>query len=172
MLEIPDPLHPSIVHFPIVLIFLGAVFSLLTIFTRRGALPQFAAVILILAAGAAQVAVNTGGDQADEVIRRMPDAKPLVLVHAEWGERMRTMAVIAAISAVIALASYRLVRFRRVLALITTILAAGACYCTYEAAKHGGAMVYHHGVGVQILPSGSGSGAGPASPTPASTPGG
>ena len=116
MIEIPDPLHPAIVHFPIVLIFLGTLFSILTIFTRRGALPQFAAVILILAAGAAQVAVNTGGDQADEVIRRMPDAKPLVLVHAEWGERMRTVAVIAAISAVMALAFYRLAKFRRALA--------------------------------------------------------
>jgi uncharacterized membrane protein len=172
MFEIPDPLHPAIVHFPIVLIFLGTLLSFLTVFTRRGALPQFAAVILILAAGAAQVAVNTGGDQADEVIRRMPDAKPLVLIHAEWGERTRTTAVIAAISAVIALAFYRLAKFRRVLALITTVAAAGACYCTYEAAKHGGAMVYHHGVGMQILPNGSGSGAAPASPTPASTPGG
>ena len=51
MFEIPDPLHPAIVHFPIVLIFLGTLISILTIFTRRGALPQFAAVILILAAG-------------------------------------------------------------------------------------------------------------------------
>jgi uncharacterized membrane protein len=172
MFEIPEPLHPAIVHFPIVLIFLGTLFSMLTIFTRRGALPQFAAVILILAAGAAQVAVNTGGDQADEVIQRMPDAKPLVLVHAEWGERMRTVAVIAAISAVMALAFYRLAKFRRVLAFITTMLAAGACYCTYEAARHGGAMVYHHGVGVEVPPNGSGSGVGPGSPTPAPTPGG
>ena len=123
MFEIPDPLHPAIVHFPIVLIFLGTLFSILTIFTRRGALPQFAAVILILAAGAAQVAVNTGGDQADEVIQRMPDAKPLVLVHAEWGERMRTVAVTAAISAVMALAFYRLAKFRRVASLVAEFTA-------------------------------------------------
>jgi uncharacterized membrane protein len=167
MLEIPDPLHPAIVHFPIVLIFLGTLLSVLTIFTRRGALPQFTAIILILAAGAGQLAVNTGGDQADDVIRRMPEAKPLVFVHAEWGERMRTAGVIAAIGAVLALACYRFGRFRRVLALITTIIAIGACYCAFEAAKHGGAMVYHHGVGVQILPSGPG-----ASATPTATPGG
>ena len=172
MFAIPDPLHPAVVHFPIVLIFLGTLLSFLTIFTRRGALPQFAALILVLAAGAAQLAFSTGGDQVDNVLQRMPNAKPLILVHAEWGERMRTMAVIAAISAVMALASYRLVRFRRVLALITTVLAAGACYCTYEAAKHGGGMVYHHGVGMELLPNGSGSGVGPGSPTPAPTPGG
>ena len=80
----------------------------------------------------------------------MPDAKPLILVHAEWGERMRTASVIAAICAVVALAFYRFAKFRRVLALITTIIAAWACYCAFQAAKHGGAMVYHHGVGVQI----------------------
>jgi len=172
MFEIPDPLHPAVVHFPIVLILLGTILSILTIFTRRGALPQFAAVILILAAGAAQLAVITGGDQVDDVIRRMPDAKPLVLVHAEWGLKMRMAAVIAAISALVALAFYRLARFRRFLALITTIIAVWACYCAFEAARHGGAMVYHHGVGVQTLPNGSGPAAGPGSPTPPATSGG
>ena len=171
MFEIPDPLHPAIVHFPIVLVFLGTLLSILTIFTRRGALPQYAAVFLILAAGAAQLAVNTGGDQADEVLRRMPDAKPLLLVHAEWGERMRTAAVIAAVAAVVALAFYRLSKFRRFLAFVTALVAAWACYCAFQAAKHGGAMVYHHGVGVRIVPNGPGAGAGPVSPTPTTTPG-
>ncbi len=169
MFEIPDPLHPAVVHFPIVLIFLGTILSILTIFTRRGALPQFTAVILILAAGGAQLAVNTGGDQADEVIQRMPEAKPLIRAHAEWGERMRTAAVSAAIGAAVALAFYRVVKFRRVLAFITTIIAAGACYCAFEAAEHGGAMVYHHGVGVQIAPSGPANGAGSTGSTPAPT---
>jgi uncharacterized membrane protein len=170
MFEIPDPLHPAIVHFPIVLIFLGTLVSVLTIFTRRGALPQFAAVILILAAGGAQLAVNTGEDQADEVIQRMPDSKPLIRVHAEWGERVRNAAVFAAISAVVALAAYRLVRVRRILAVITTFIAVWASYCVFEAGEYGGSMVYHHGVGLQLAPKGPGTspdGAPPASPTPA-----
>jgi uncharacterized membrane protein len=166
MFEIPDPLHPAIVHFPIVLIFLGTLLSVLSVFTRRGALPQYAAVVLILAAGAAQFAANTGSDQADEVLRRMPDAKPLLFIHAEWGERMRTASVIAAICAVVALAFYRFSKFRRFLALITMLVAAWACYSAFQAAKHGGAMVYHHGVGLQILPNGSGTDSGPISPTP------
>ena len=124
MFEIPDPLHPAIVHFPIVLIFLGTLLSILTIFTRRGALPQYSAVVLILAAAGAQLAVNTGSDQVDDVIQRMPDSKPLILVHAEWGMKMRTAAVIAAVSALIALAFYRFGKFRRVLAFITTIITA------------------------------------------------
>jgi uncharacterized membrane protein len=167
MFEIPDPLHPAIVHFPIVLIFLGTLLSILTIFTRRGALPQYSAVVLILAAAGAQLAVNTGSDQVDDVIQRMPDSKPLILVHAEWGMKMRTAAVIAAVSALIALAFYRFGKFRRVLAFITTIITAWACFCAFEAAGHGGAMVFHHGVGV-VAPSRSGAG----SPSTATTPGG
>jgi uncharacterized membrane protein len=152
MFEIPDPLHPAIVHFPIVLVFLGTVLSILTIFTRRGALPQFAAFILMLAAGAAQFAVITGDDQVDDVIQRTPEAKPLIKIHAEWGERMRTVAVVAACSAVLALAFYKARTFRRVMAFLTAIIAAGACYCALEAAEKGAEMVYHHGVGVENTP--------------------
>jgi uncharacterized membrane protein len=176
MFVVPDPLHPAVVHFPIVLIFLGTLISLLAIFTRRGALPQFTAAILILAAGSAQFAVYTGADQADDVIQRMPNARPLIRDHAEWGERMRTAAVIAAVVAVVALAFYRLRGFRRILAVITTIIAAAACYCAVEAAEHGGAMVYHHGVGVQLGPAGTAASPGPSETGPApatsATPGG
>src|SRR5438552_10932511 len=77
MFEIPDPLHPAVVHFPIGLIFLGTLLSILTIFTRRGALPQFTAFFLILAAAGAQLAVITGGDETDGVVQRMPESRPL-----------------------------------------------------------------------------------------------
>jgi uncharacterized membrane protein len=171
MFEIPDPLHPAIVHFPIVLIFLGTLVSVLTIFTRRGALPQFAAVTLILAAGGAQLAVSTGERQAEEVIQRMPDSKPLIRVHAEWGEKVPMAAATAAISALVALAAYRLARTRRILAVITTLIAAWASYCAFEAGEYGGAMVYHHGVGLQLAPSGAGAspGGSPLAPTPVPT---
>jgi uncharacterized membrane protein len=172
MFEIPQPLHPAIVHFPIVLIFFGAILSALTIITRRGALPQLTAVILILAAGAAQLAVKTGGDQVDEIVNRMPQAKHLILVHAEWGERVRTAAVIAAISAVVALAFYRFARFRRFLAIVTTLIAGAACYCTLQAAQYGGNMVYHHGVGVETTANKTDAthGAIPGAQPPASSP--
>jgi uncharacterized membrane protein len=152
MFEIPDPLHPSIVHFPIVLIFLGTLFSILTIFTRRGALPQFTVFILILAAASAQFAVITGDDQVDDVIQRTPEARPLMKSHAEWGEEMRNFAAVAACSAVLALAFYKARTFRQVMAFLTTIIAAGACYCALGAAKGGGEMVYHHGVGIEKMP--------------------
>jgi hypothetical protein len=148
---------------------LGTLISILTIFTRRGALPQFTACILILAAGAAQLAVITGGDQADDVVQRMPDSKPLIYQHAEWGERTRTAAVVAACSAVVALAFYKARTFRRVMAFVTTIIAAGACYCALEAAERGGEMVYHHGVGIESRPAKSSADPGSSPATPSVT---
>jgi uncharacterized membrane protein len=152
MLEIPDPFHPAVAHVPIVLIFLGTLISILTIFTRRGALPQFTAFILILAAAAAQIAVISGGDETDDLIQRMPEARPLVYRHAELGELTRTVAVIAACSAVVALAFYKARTFRRVMAFVTTIIGAGACYFALQAAEKGRDMVYQNGVGVEIRP--------------------
>jgi uncharacterized membrane protein len=165
MLEIPNPFHPAVAHVPIVLVFLGTLISILTIFTRRGALPQFAAFILILAAGAAQVAVITGGDETDALIQRMPEARPLVYQHAELGEWTRNVAVIAACAAVVALAFYKARTFRRVMAFVTTIFGAGACYFALQAAERGRDMVYHNGVGIEIAPVKS---AGNPSPSPGS----
>ena len=168
MFETPDPLHPFVVHFPICLVLLGTLLSILTIFTRRGALPQFTAFILILAAAGAQFAVVTGGDETDDIIQRMPESRPLIYQHAEWGERMRTMAVVAACSAIVALAFFKARTFRRVMAFVTTIVAAGACYCALKAVENGSEMVYHHGVGIQnatAKPS-----ANPASPSPTVAP--
>jgi uncharacterized membrane protein len=164
MFEIPDPLHPAVVHFPIGLMFLGTLFSILTIFTRRGALPQFAALILILAAAGAQLAVITGGEETDDVVQRMPESRPLIYRHAEWGELMRNVAVAAACSAVVAVAFFKAQTFRQVMAFVTTIIAASACYCAFEALQSGAEMVYHHGVGVEkVAPK-------PSNPAPPSTP--
>ena len=168
MLEIPDPFHPAVAHVPIVLVFLGTLMAILTIFTRRGALPQFAAFILILAAGAAQIAVITGGDETDALIQRMPEARPLVYRHAELGEWTRNFSVIAACSAVVALAFYKARTFRRVMAFVTTIIGAGACYFALQAGERGRDMVYHNGVGIEIAPVKS---AGNPSSAPASTDG-
>ena len=178
MLEIPDPFHPAVAHVPIVLVFLGTLISILTIFTRRGALPQFSAFILILAAAAAHVAVITGGNEIDDLIQRMPESRPLIYRHVESGEWTQKLAIVAACSAVVALAFYKARTFRRVMAFVTTIIGAGACYFALQAAERGRDMVYHNGVGIEIAPvkpagnpsSSPGSPDGAASPSSALSP--
>jgi uncharacterized membrane protein len=160
MFDVPDPFHAAVVHFPIVFIFVGTVLGFMSIFTRRGALPQFTALFLLLAAGSAQYAVMTGEDQEKSVLAHKPAAKALIENHALWGERTRTVAAISAASALLALAFFRSRRFRRALATVTTIVATGACLCVIATGERGGEMVYQHGVGLLADDSA-------ASPTPA-----
>jgi len=35
MFQLPDPLHPAIVHFPIVLLLIGAAGAVVSVFTER-----------------------------------------------------------------------------------------------------------------------------------------
>jgi uncharacterized membrane protein len=149
MFEIPNPLHPAVVHFPIVLTFLSTVVAFFSVVTRRGVLPQWTALLLLLAAASAQFAVYTGGDQ-DELFKSLPTAsQSLVNEHSEWGERTRTVLVIAGVLSLIALAAHRLLRLRRILAVLTFLVALGACWCALEAASRGGNLVFQHQIGTE-----------------------
>ena len=44
---IPDPLHPAVVHFPIVLLLLGAPLAVVAVFVRRFNLPVTVARITV-----------------------------------------------------------------------------------------------------------------------------
>ena len=57
---LPDPLHPAVVHFPIVLVLLGTVVGLVAVFWRKQHLSLLAAVALTLGALGAWAAVETG----------------------------------------------------------------------------------------------------------------
>ena len=113
MFQLPSPLHPAIVHFPIVLTLLGTLFSIFAVITRRGALPQLTALILILAAGSAQYAVYTGNDQDPMFGTLTEEMRTLVREHSEWGERARNVVAIAAGLAIVALALIRTRAVRR-----------------------------------------------------------
>jgi uncharacterized membrane protein len=168
--ELPNPLHPAVVHFPIVLTILGTIAAFLSVLTRRGALPQWTALLLILAAAAAQYAVYTGGDQ-EQLFSTLPsNLNDLVHEHAEWGERTRTVLVGAAVLSLIALASYRFLNLRRVFALLTLLAALGASWCLVQAATRGGTLVYQNQVGTQkqntVLPGAAESSPATGTPSP------
>src|SRR5262245_43719996 len=100
---LPNPLHPAIVHFPVVLAFLLPAFAVgALVAIRRGAAPRRAwaiplAVGLALAASA-WVAVETGEAQ-DERVERVVAEQPLS-AHEEMAETFLTasagLALIAA----------------------------------------------------------------------------
>lgn len=164
MFSLPDPLHPAVVHFPIVLLLIGAAVAVAAVFLNRWHLPWTAAALLVLGATGAIVAVQTG-ESAQEVVGELPPAVEQILdEHEEWAERTE---LVAGIAGGLALAAVALGAFAarrgedtaagsgplRKLAFgmrtLTAAVALVACFFVYETAHRGGKLVYEHGVGIK-----------------------
>src|SRR5690349_14542699 len=114
---LPHPLHPAIVHFPLVLAFLlplfatGAVWSI-----RRGARPRRAWSIPVIGSlvllGSAWAAVKTGEAQ-DERVERVVAEQPLS-AHEEMAEGFLAAAGVVALVAAAGLVGGRIGGIARV----------------------------------------------------------
>ena len=148
MIAIPSPLHPAIVHFPIVLILIGSVVAVAAVFLRRWHLPWLAAGML--AAGAAgSVAATWSGEEEGELVAELsPTVEAILDEHEEWGERTRNIAIVAGLLGIAAASTSRFPKVARGLAAATALAAVGASYAVAETGHYGGLLVYHHGVGI------------------------
>jgi hypothetical protein len=142
---LPNPLHPAVVHFPVVLAFLLPLAAIVAIWTiRKGARTSRAwAVPLAIAAGlslSSWVSVETGEDQ-NERVERVVKEQPLE-AHEEGAETFLTASLV-----VLALTAGGLVRGRigtvsRFAAGVGSVaLIAGAAYVGHT----GGQLVYKYG---------------------------
>jgi len=145
---IPDPLHPAVVHFPIVLIVLGTLASAIAVFWRKGYLPAFAAVLLALGAIGAWMALETGESDGGLVENTAPQVEKLIEAHENWARRTLIAAAIAAVIAIGAAALFRFPRAARGVAVAAALAAGVASWTVYETGHRGGALVYQHGAGV------------------------
>jgi uncharacterized membrane protein len=151
---VPDPLHPAVVHFPIVLLLLGAPLAVVAVFVRRWNLPVLAAVVLALGAGGAIVATWTGG-QAAELAGELGGGGEQVLdEHEEWGERARNAGIVAALLAVASAALFRKPVAARAVGAAAALAAVAAAFSVAQAGHYGGQVVYKHGVGVNTAAAG------------------
>lgn len=145
---IPEPLHPAIVHFPIVLLLLGAPLAVAAAVWRKNGLPALAAAVLLLGAAGAVVATLTGENDA-EMAGELPGAGEQVLEdHEEWGERARNLGVAAALLAIASMAVNRWPLPARGLGAVAAIAALAAAFAVARAGHYGGRVVYQFGVGV------------------------
>ena len=144
----PDlgPFHPQVVHFVIALGLVGIGFRLVSLVVRWSWLNPAAATLIVLAAGASVIAKQSGDDTHGKT-ERIPGARQAVQNHEEWGERARNaLLILAGIELLgLVLAGKRAERPLRYLAAAGG-LAAG--FCIYEAAEHGGELVYEYAGGV------------------------
>jgi len=148
-MKLPDPLHPAVVHFPIVLILLGTVIAVVAMFASRGVTTRISAIVWALAAAGAIAATWSGEEDEDAAENAGPAAKQLFEEHEQWGERARNAAILAALAAGAAAATVnRLPRFSGGAAVLTAVVSLAASWCVMEAGHYGGKLVYQHGVGV------------------------
>lgn len=175
MFSIPSPLHPAIVHFPIVLLLIGTLAVGASVFFNRWRLSWTGAILLAMGAIGCFAAVQTG-KSAQEIAGELPPAAESVLdAHEEWAERTEFAGAAAAAMA-IAAATLGAVTKRResrlnattgwtrptisgavalsALALgarvFASVAALTACYFVYQTGHQGGELVYSHGVGIHI----------------------
>ena len=148
MITIPSPLHPALVHFPIVLVLVGTVVALVAVFVRRSYLTWIAAGLLAFGAAGAVAAAWSGGGEKELVGELSATAEQLLDQHEEWGERTRTLAIVAAFLALGAAAVRRWPAISRTIAVATACAALAASYCVVNAGHYGGQLVYKHGAGI------------------------
>jgi uncharacterized membrane protein len=149
-MNLPDPLHPALVHFPIVLILLGAVLAVLAVPLRRLWLTRSVALVLALAAAGSLAAAWSGEEDEDVAEHAGGEAERIFEEHEEWGERTRNAAILAALAAGCAAVMFsRMPRAGRGMAALTAAIALAASWCVVEAGHYGGMLVYQHGVGMK-----------------------
>lgn len=154
MFALPSPLHPAVVHFPIVLILLGAAVAVGASVIRRWHLSALAAILLGLGALGALVAYQTG-EAEGELVAELNGVEPVLDAHEQWAGRTRNVALAAAALALAALFTRRWPRTTHVLRAGAAVAALGASWCVYETGHRGGQLVYRHGAGINLAPAGT-----------------
>jgi uncharacterized membrane protein len=151
MIAIPSPLHPAIVHFPIVLILLGAMGTVVAVFVQRRHLSWMTAALLTAGALGAAVATWSGEREQEMAGELSARAEQILDQHEDWGEATRNSAILAAFLACGAAAAARFPRASRGVAAGAALAAISSSYCVAQAGHYGGQLVYKHGTGVNTL---------------------
>jgi len=142
---LPEPLHPAIVHFPVVLAVLAPLAALAAFGAiRAGWLPSRAwvAVVLLhaLLAGSAWLAVETGESQEEKVERVVRER--FIETHEEAAERFLAVVAVAFVVSAGGLLGGRLGGIGRGV----TVAAGAVALASAVAVGHsGGELVYKHG---------------------------
>ena len=142
---LPNPLHPAIVHFPLVLAMLLPILALGALWAiRRGTTPRkawaFPAGVAAALALSAWVSVETG-ESAGEKVEKVVAEQPLES-HEESAEAFLAMSAGLALLVGAGLAGGRLGRAARILGTVGT---AGLAFAAIQVGHSGGQLVYRYG---------------------------
>ncbi|HEX9892791.1 MAG TPA: DUF2231 domain-containing protein [Gemmatimonadales bacterium] len=136
--------HPQIVHFVIALFFVGLVLRLISLSGRLSWTNPAAATLIILAALGSVTAAKSG-DQAHGPAERVPGARDAVVEHEEAGERARNLLLVVGGLELLGVVLRRQEKLIRAGSAVAGLVAG---FFLYEAAEHGGEVVYTYAGGV------------------------
>jgi uncharacterized membrane protein len=126
----------------------GVIFRIISLTGRFKFTNHAAATLILIGTIASWLAVKSG-DDAHGPVERIPGAREAVEEHEEWGERTRNLFTIVALIEIVALATAGTGRRRLATGLVigSAVIGLGGLWVLYEAAEHGGEIVYAHGGG-------------------------
>jgi len=135
--------HPQIVHFVVALTVVGALLRWISLTGKLAFTRPAAATLLILGAGAAVAAVESGS-QAHERAERIPGVRSAVQAHEDAGEWARDALLVVAGLEIAGLALSRRAAWRRWAEVASGVACLAAVGAVYEAADRGGDLVYSY----------------------------
>lgn len=141
-------LHPQIVHFVVGLGLLGILLRIISLLGKGAWLNPAAATLLILSAGAGWFAVRSG-TEAHGLAERVPGAREAVQAHEDWGKKARNVLLVVGGLEVLGLI-FASRRAGPVIRFLSAAAGVAAGFTIYEAAEHGGDLVYNYAGGVGI----------------------
>lgn len=141
--------HPQIVHFVIGLLVVGVALRLVSLTGRLRYTSPAATTLILIGTVAAWLAVRSGTD-AHGPVERIPGVRAMVVHHEEQAEKALNLFYIVAAIELIGLAMTRkesIARHSRWVFGASAVMGLVANLQLYEAAEHGGEIVYSYGGG-------------------------
>jgi len=141
--------HPQVVHFVVSLLLIGVALRWLSVVVRKPFVNLAATLCLIFGTIAAVVAVRSGTD-AHGPVERIPGVRDAVVEHEEHAESARNIFFGVVAIEIVALglgAKDDTKRFTRWAHLASAIVGLVGAAQLYEAAEHGGELVYSYAGG-------------------------
>ena len=147
----PDigPFHPQIVHFVVALGMVGVALRVISL-SGWPAWSRPAGTALLLGAALASVLAVQSGQDAHGPVERVPGSREAVQKHEELGERTRNLFLVVAAIELVALGLRKRERTHRFLLAGSAVAGLATAYFLFEAAEHGGELVYSYAGGIGL----------------------